>query len=315
MTSPPRSKRSNDSAVVAIDVGKTKILAGVFTPSSTEIERRRIEVSTVGDTLTTLTAYIEHAFNHYPVKSIGLSIFGPLETELEPGPFGAITGSSEPQWSGVNLPSSLTARFDVPVMFDFDVNAGALAESRHQAAASPSFVYLSVGTGIGGVFWESPTTKPQPAVPPQVGHIYLPQEPDDPYSGSCRFHGNCFQGLASGRAIFGRWKIPAHELPADHEAWDLQARYLARACLNLLYSSSLTTVRIGAGISQVPGLIRNTNHYIRKFMNRFPGTLHRRLQDQDVMERARTAPDSSFIGAAIQANQTTGFTFSPYPPA
>ncbi|MFG2995416.1 ROK family protein [Streptomyces sp. NPDC048340] len=158
----------------------------------------------------------------------------------------------------------------------------------------------------------SPRTRPRPPDrSPQLGHIQLARESDDPYPGSCRFHGSCFQGLASGRAIFGRWQVPADELPAHHRAWDLQARYIARACTNLVYSSPFTTVRVGSGISQVPGLIARSNDYLRTFMNGFPETLCRETFGSDVIQRAVTAPDSSLIGAAIQVTEGSGFKFAP----
>lgn len=291
--------------VVAIDAGKTKFLAGVFTESAKEVERHRIEVTAAGETLAALNAYLAGVFTRYPVESIGLSSFGPLETNAGRADFGAILGSSEPQWSGVNLPSLLSSRFRVPVSFDFDVNAGAWAEKCHRVDEQAGLLYLSLGTGIGGSL-HGPGTEP-----PQLGHLSVPREHDDPYPGSCRFHRDCFQGLASGRALADRWGIPAHELPASHEAWDLQARYVARACANLLYSSACTAVRVGSGISQVPGLIERSDRYLREFMNGFPETLWRRIDETPAIQRAATAPDSSFIGAALLASKKEGWKFLP----
>ena len=301
----------DERVVVAIDAGKTKFLAGVFTSAPKEVERHRIEVTTTVDTLAALETYLTGVFERHRVVSIGLSAFGPLETNPDRGDFGAIVMSSEPQWSQVNLPSVLARRFGVPVLFDFDVNAAALAEAYYQASTPPGFLYLSIGTGIGGAFHRPAGSITPRTDPPQLGHIPLPKEPDDPYPGSCRFHGNCFQGLASGRAVFGRWRTPAHDLPANHAAWDLQARYLARACAMLLYSSGFTEVRVGSGISQVPGLIGRADRYLRAFMNGFPETLWRRVSGRNVIQRAVTAPDSSFIGAALQATNKLGLLFSP----
>ncbi|WP_175541483.1 ROK family protein [Streptomyces aidingensis] len=301
--------------VAAIDAGKTKFLAGVFTPDANELERCRIRVTTPRETVDALLAYLDGICERYSVVAIGLAVFGPLEVNPGLGDFGGIVGSSEPQWSGVNLPSMLTTRFHVPVLFDFDVNAAAIAEARNMTLPAEDFVYLSIGTGIGGTFHGPPGRTVPRTDPPQLGHMHLPREPDDGYPGSCRFHGACFQGLASGRALSGRWQRPTHELPAGHRAWDLEARYIARACANLLYSCSFTTVRMGAGISQIPGLVARANHYLRLFMNGFPENLWRGIADRNVIEVARTAPHSSLLGAALQAIEGTGLVFPPDRPA
>ncbi|MFD9306652.1 ROK family protein [Streptomyces sp. NPDC060048] len=302
---------------MAIDAGKTKFLVGVFTRSkpTVEVERHRISVTTASETLELLEHRLADLFGRHCVDSIGLSVFGPLETDPLRSDFGAIVGSSEPQWSGVNLPALLSHRFRVPVHFDFDVNSAVSAEERGHTSTSAGFTYLSIGTGIGGAFSRPPRAAASPALPPttppQLGHMPLPRETDDPYPGGCRFHGSCFQGLASGRAIFGRWQVPACELPAHHEAWDLQARYIARACATLVYSSPFTTVRVGSGISQVPGLIARSNDYLRSFMNGFPETLCREKFGTEVIQHAVTAPDSSLIGAAVQAAEGSGWIFAP----
>jgi fructokinase len=302
---------SADGAVVAIDAGKSKFMVGVFTGSLVEVERHRIPVTTVGDTLAVLEEHLASIFECHAVTSIGLSVFGPVGTDPGLPDFGAIIASSEPRWSGVNLPKTLAARFRVPVHFDFDVNTAVLAEGRCRASGSAGFIYVSIGTGIGGAFFNPAPGAASPlADPPQLGHVHLAREADDVYAGSCRFHGGCFQGLASGRAIFGRWGVEACDLPVDHEAWDLQARYIARACINLVYSTPFTTIRIGSGISQVPGLITRSNDYLRIFANGFPETLWREISGGGVIEHAVTAPDSSLVGAAIQAIEKRGLKFA-----
>ncbi|MEU4762998.1 ROK family protein [Actinosynnema sp. NPDC023794] len=307
----PSRRRDRDErrgpVVVAVDAGKTKFLVGVFDEALAEVERRRIAVTTAAHTVTALIAHLSLLFERYDVTAVGLSVFGPLVTDPDQGDYGAIIGSSEPRWSDVNLPSTLAGEFDTPVWFDFDVNSAVVAEARH---GSPDFAYLSVGTGIGGAFHSPLSGGAQRPDPPQLGHMYVPREPDDRYPGSCRFHGDCLQGLASGRALFGRWRVDAHRLPPGHEAWDLEARYLARACANLLYSSPHHTVRVGSGISGVPGLIDRANRYLRDFTNGFPADRWRDSTGRDVIERAATAPDSSLIGAAVQAVGKIGRPFN-----
>ena len=64
---------------------------------------------------------------------------------------------------------------------------------------------------------------------PEIGHLVIPQNPDDDYVGCCPFHGNCVEGLASGKAINKRWQVDtAAKLADDHIAWQFEAEYLEK---------------------------------------------------------------------------------------
>ncbi|HWD98272.1 MAG TPA: ROK family protein, partial [Bryobacteraceae bacterium] len=83
------------------------------------------------------------------------------------------------------------------------------------------------------------------------GHIRIPHDLGaDPFRGSCPFHSDCLEGLASGPAIQARWGCPAAELPPQHPAWDLEARYLALAVSNLACTLSPTRVILGGGVME-----------------------------------------------------------------
>lgn len=133
----------------------------------------------------------------------------------------------------------MQAAFDIPIGFDTDVNAAALGEHRWGAAQHVSdFIYLTIGTGIGG----GGLINGQPIhglLHPEMGHIFLPRHPEDTYKGRCPFHGHqCFEGLASGPAITERWGQPSQTLPPTHPAWTLEAHYIALALVNYIYTLS-----------------------------------------------------------------------------
>ena len=70
---------------------------------------------------------------------------------------------------------------------------------------------------------------------------------------------DCFEGLACGPAMEERWKMVPEEIPPDHEAWKIEARYIARAVVNLVCILSPRRVIIGGGImdqTHLFGLIR-----------------------------------------------------------
>jgi fructokinase len=139
----------------------------------------------------------------------------------------------------------------VPVAFDTDVNAAAIGEARWGAARGlDTFIYLTVGTGIGG----GGLVRGRPMhglVHPEIGHMLLPHDRSvDPFPGACPFHGGCLEGLASGPALLLRWGQPAESLPVDHPAWALEARYLALALVNLVCTLSPQRIVMGGGVME-----------------------------------------------------------------
>ena len=63
------------------------------------------------------------------------------------------------------------------------------------------FVYMTVGTGIGGGGVVNGRLL-HGLVHPEMGHMRLPHDRTaDPFPGACPYHGDCLDGLASGRAL------------------------------------------------------------------------------------------------------------------
>jgi fructokinase len=87
---------------------------------------------------------------------------------------------------------------------------------------------------------------------PEIGHMLMPDfdRDFDQHTNVCPFHSSCLEGRASGPAIAERWGQSAEELPPDHPAWQLEARYLAAAAVNLTAAWSPETIIIGGGVSQ-----------------------------------------------------------------
>ncbi|GBL36323.1 putative fructokinase, partial [Anaerolineaceae bacterium] len=92
---------------------------------------------------------------------------------------------------------------------------------------------------------------------PEMGHIRVPHDlATDPFAGSCPFHGDCLEGLATGVAMEKRWGQKAETLPAAHPAWELEAHYLALALAKLcLRASSPQRIIMGGGVISQPQLL------------------------------------------------------------
>ena len=85
-------------------------------------------------------------------------------------------------------------------------------------------------------------------VHPEMGHMMLSRIAGDTFEGGCPFHGRCWEGLCSGPAIAKRSGFPAEDLPPEHDAWGLVARYTAQALLNLTCVLSPRRIIVGGSV-------------------------------------------------------------------
>ena len=203
--------------------------------------------------------------------AIGIGSFGPVDPRGSSATYGYITATPKPGWSDTDVAGTIHRALGVPVTFDTDVNAAALGEHRWGAARDMhTFLYLTIGTGIGGGAIVH-GRRLHGLAHPEMGHVFVPRAEGDDFEGLCPFHGACLEGLATGGAIAARWGHPASELPADHPAWELEAHYLAIAIVGFVLTLSPQRVILGGGVmhqSQLFPLIRaavraRLNGYIR----------------------------------------------------
>ena len=185
-----------------------------------------------------------------PVDAIGIGSFGPVDLAR-----GVITTTPKPGWAYTDVSGEIGRRLGVPVAFDTDVNAAALGEHRWGALQGLDVCcYVTVGTGIGGGILVGGTPV-HGLQHPEVGHLRIPHDRgEDPFPGVCPFHGDCWEGLASGPAMEARWGRPADEV-ADDAPWALEARYLALGVLALMAVVSPQRIVVGGGVLNRRGLL------------------------------------------------------------
>ena len=184
-------------------------------------------------------------------QAMGIASFGPLQLDPAASNYGFITSTPKRDWRDFNLAGAVRKWFSGPLAIDTDVNAAALAENRWGAAQGlRTFLYVTVGTGIGaGAMVEGSLL--HGSAHPEMGHIRIPHDrARDPFDGACPYHGDCLEGLASGRAIELRRGIEASRLPDDDPVWTLEADYLALACANWSCSFSPERIILGGGLMQ-----------------------------------------------------------------
>jgi len=188
------------------------------------------------------------------LAGIGVGSFGPIDLDERSPNWGTITTTPKPGWAGTDLVAELAGKLDVPLAVDTDVNAAALGEHRWGAASGlHTFCYITVGTGIGGGGMTGGKLM-HGLLHPEFGHMRIPHDRvRDPFDGSCPYHGDCFEGLASGEAVRARWGVPAERLN-DARAWELQAEYLALGLINVICTLSPQRIIIGGGVMNEPSL-------------------------------------------------------------
>jgi fructokinase len=253
-----------------IEAGGTKFNCMVANNPDEILDEIRISTTTPEETLPEVISFFNEVISreNIEIASLGIGAFGPLELNPSAANYGSITSTPKLAWRNTPLLSLLQSAMDIPVAFDTDVNAAALGEGKWGAASEcDSFVYITIGTGIGGGAYVN--GKPvHGLLHPEMGHVFIPHDlKADPFPGSCPTHGDCIEGLASGPALKARWGIPAEQLPADHPAWELEARYLAFMLANIVLTLSPERIIMGGGVIKVPGLLEMVRQDLGSILN------------------------------------------------
>ena len=278
----------------AIEAGGTKFVPGIGTGPDAIIEQVQIPTR---DPETTLAETIALFRRHPGLAAIGIGSFGPLERNRDAAKWGHILATPKPGWSDCDFAGTIARALSVPIGFDTDVNAAALAEARLGAARDAKVsVYVTIGTGIGGgVIADGRIIGGQGH--PELGHMRPRRAADDhEFPGHCPFHGDCLEGLASGPAIIARWGQSLSHLAPDHAAHGAIAGYLAEMCNSLRAALAPDAIVLGGGVMGTPGLF---DRIVAQAAARDGGYFA--LCAEKVIRRPALAPISGLAGAVLLA--------------
>jgi fructokinase len=240
-----RRTLENMPIVGGIEAGGSKFVCAVGSQPD-DLQVGEIPTTTPEETIKRTVAFFRE---HQPVGAIGIGSFGPIDPNPTSPTFGYITATPKLAWRNFNFAGAIRDALGVKVAFDTDVNAAALGEFRWGAAQHlDTFLYLTVGTGIGGGGMVNGRLM-HGRTHPEMGHIRIPHDRDqDPFPGCCPYHGDCLEGLACAPAIFARWGHAGETLPDDHPAWDLEAHYLALGIASCICTLSPQRIVLGGGV-------------------------------------------------------------------
>jgi fructokinase len=242
------------------------------------------------------------------LAAIGISSFGPVDLRPASPTFGYITTTPKPGWANTDIAGRIRRALDIPVGFDTDVNGAALGEHRWGVAQGlDTFVYLTIGTGLGGGGMVNGKLL-HGLIHPEIGHMRIPHNLDqDPFAGVCPFHGDCLEGLAAGPAIEARWGQPAETLPADHPAWELEANYLALGLVNLICALSPQRIILGGGVMQRAHLFPSIRVRVQELLNDYLKTPTIREDIENYILPPGLGQRAGVQGAIALAQQAAGF--------
>jgi len=304
-TSEPAGREERIDVLGAIEAGGSKFVCGIgATPA--DLITTQIPTTTPAETLESVVEFFRREAGG-ELKAVGIASFGPVDPHPGSPTFGYITCTPKLGWRGTEVAGMVGRGLGVPVGFDTDVNGAALAEARWGAARGfADFIYLTVGTGIGGGAMVNGKLL-HGLLHPEMGHLRIPHDrARDPYPGACPFHGDCLEGLASGPALRARWKMAPRELPSAHPAWALEAEYLALGLHNLVCTLSPRRIVIGGGVLHQPCLLPMVRAELARLLNGYIEAVEIVEEMESFLVLPELGDRAGVLGALVLAEEAAG---------
>lgn len=249
-----------------IEAGGTKFVCAVGSDPN-DLESLEFPTQSPAETIRQAADFFR---SRQSIDALGIGSFGPIDRDPKSPTFGYITSTPKLAWRNFDFAGALRYALHVPIAFDTDVNAAALAEFRWGSARGVgTFLYITVGTGVGGgamINGELLHGRQHP----EMGHVLVPHDwKRDPFPGSCPSHGDCLEGLVSAPALEARWGQSPRLLSSDHPAWDLVTDYLAAGLVNWTYTLCPEKIVLGGGLMQRTELFPRLRDRVEQLLNRY----------------------------------------------
>jgi glucokinase len=232
--------------VIGVDLGGTKILAGVIDAAGRVHET--VERPTVTTSQTALLDELALVVRTLPLEDVGAVGFGiPSRIDRHTG---IALGAVNIPLREVLFREEMERRLDLPVGVENDASCAAYAEFRHGAGQGvENFVMLTLGTGVGGgVIADGSLFHGWT----ELGHMVIVED-GEPCSGACSGRGHV-EAYCSGRAadklaqlVLGP-NATAHDLVHEgHPALERIGHHLGVAMGSLVNVFGAERIVIGGG--------------------------------------------------------------------
>ncbi len=290
----------SDARYGGIEAGGTKWVCGIGDGGGELTARVTFPTTTPGETIEQALDFFKR---HGPLDAVGVGCFGPVDVRTGSPTFGQTLSTPKRGWSHVDVLSPLRDSLGAPLALDTDVNVAALGEAKWgRGAGHDAFVYMTIGTGIGGgVFANGGLLHGH--LHPELGHMRIPHDRAlDPFDGSCPFHGDCLEGLASGEAMRQRAGVRAED-QGDDDLWALEAEYLGAALANVIYVISPQRIILGGGVMKRAGLLDRVRVRVTELLARYPEPTVAAAEGDEYITGPALGDDAGVLGAIALARE------------
>jgi fructokinase len=228
----------------ALEAGGTKMVCAIGDEFGNVIDRISLPTKEPENTIPEILEY----FASHKVEAVGIGCFGPIDPVKGSATYGRILATPKLAWQNYDIVGVFEKALGCPIGFDTDVNASCLGEvSYGESKGLEHCLYMTVGTGVGVGMWLNGKLY-HGIAHAEAGHMKLERHPEDTFEGSCPIHGACLEGLAAGPAVEKRWGAKGAALADRKEVWELEAYYIAQACMNLTLTVAPQRIILGGGV-------------------------------------------------------------------
>lgn len=237
----------------AIEAGGTKFVCGIGNSTDGSLVRKTIATRDPKSTFADVRDFFAEGRVFGELSGLGIASFGPIALDPQSKNFGKLLRTPKLGWEGASLLELGQSICDAPVVVDTDVNAAAMAEASSRDVQNLAYVTVGTGIGVGLISNGQPV---HGALHSELGHMLPRRHPgSEGIIGSCPFHSDCLEGLASGTAIIAAWGQSASHFEVDHPLWQIEAFYLGQLCATILLSTSPQKIVFGGGVMKQSHLI------------------------------------------------------------
>ena len=228
--------------LLAVDVGGTKMAAGIVTARGELIARAARPTPAHGGGEEVLAALLEviGEVRRGDEVACGVGCGGPMTRGGE-----TVSPLNIPGWRDFPLRARLTEVLGLPVRIDNDAKALALGEGwRGAAQGEQSYLAMVVSTGVGGgIVLDGRLLDGDDSNAGHIGHVIV--EPDGRRC-PCGAQG-CLEAEASGTAIAARTGAPAAQAPVEERA--RAGRLVGRAVASVVALLDLHLALVGGSVA------------------------------------------------------------------
>ena len=248
-------KHVSDKFVLGVDIGGTKVAAGLVNAAGQVVSKTRVPMNASGSASQAMDCVHQAIAKAMAVSapanitSIGVSSPAPLDPHS-----GVVLHTPNlPCWVNFPLRGEIEQRYGLPVRLDNDANAAGLSEATWGAGSGHNSVfYVTIGTGVGtAIILNGSVLYGRTGTAAEGGHMTIDFRA--PVRCGCGKHG-CLESMASGPAM----ALRAREMVAgDGASGGAQVGHLAD---HLVVMARRRAEHVHRRLAQVLGPVGRRHH-------------------------------------------------------